>query len=427
MEEDIHSSIIEQHLPKDKLVETRLDKAISKAQEILDYESAHNSEVLQALDIVKQFIIQKKRVCYGGTAMNALLPKKDKFYDPDYDLPDYDFLTPDGNSDVVELVSKLKSAGFNDVYNRVGVHEGTKKILVNYIAVADITTVDNEIYKIFVENSKVIDNLHYTNEHMLRMMMYLEISRPRGEVERWKKVFERLQLLNKHFPIKKCTKTHDNKINPIKDIIIQYVLSRQRIIANIELETIYKYSLNHSKTFYTYSKYGPVLFYSSDPKKDSYDLKTLINDSSKIKLVYHNGKGDLLPSRVYVYMNNNLAAIIIEETACHSYNNIYTKDKRLVHIASLETLITLHYSLYFFDTNYKTYLCSIGLCINTHHRLASSKRSKLDVFPVVCSGYQKGYPTLLREKVLRIRNQKSRKQSLKKKNTTLKKIHGGSS
>ena len=71
----------------------------------------------------------------------------------------------------------MKNAGFNNVYNRVGVHEGTKKILVNYIAVADITEVEQDIFDIYVKNSKTIDNMLYTNENMLRMMMYLELSK----------------------------------------------------------------------------------------------------------------------------------------------------------------------------------------------------------------------------------------------------------
>jgi hypothetical protein len=31
--------------------------------------------------------------------------------------------------------------------------------------------------------------------------MYLELSRPRGDIERWKKVYERLMLLNKHYSV----------------------------------------------------------------------------------------------------------------------------------------------------------------------------------------------------------------------------------
>jgi len=424
MEEDIHNSSLEKRLPKDKLIETRLDKAISKAEEILDYESAHNTEILQALDIVKHFIQRKKRVCYGGTAMNALLPGKDKFYDPDYDLPDYDFLTPDGDSDVKELVNVLKNAGFNDVYNRVGVHEGTKKILVNYIAVADITEVEKDIYNVYVKYSKTIDGILYTNENMLRMMMYLELSRPRGEVERWKKVFQRLQLLNKHFPNKKCTVKHFQKEVRNKETVLNFVISRQRILANIELESIYKRSLVNKNITYNLSQYGPLLFFSPDIKKDAFDLKFLLNKSN-IKLIYYNGKSDFLPARIHVLENNSLMAMIIKENACHSYNNIYTKDKRLVHIASLESLITLHLSFHYFNKYYKSLLCDIGKCIHTHELLASSKKSNLEAFPVNCSGYQKGYPTLLREKVIRIQEEKTRKVTpTKKKNTTLKKKHG---
>jgi hypothetical protein len=314
MEEDIHNSILERYLPRNKLIETRLEKAINKAQEILDYESAHNTEILQALDIVKCFIEQKQRVCYGGTAMNALLPKKDKFYDPDYDLPDYDFLTPDAESDVKDLVTALKNAGFNDVYNRVGVHEGTKKILVNYVAVADITQVDKDIYNIYVNNSKIIDNVLYTNENMLRMMMYLELSRPRGEVERWKKVYQRLEVLNKNFPIKKCAKKHPQKVVPSKDKILEFIISRQRILANAELEYLYKRSLSTKQVVYSHSEHGPLLFYSPDIKKDAFDLKHILNNNST-KLIYYNGKGDFLPSRIHVLENSKLTAIFIEETA----------------------------------------------------------------------------------------------------------------
>jgi hypothetical protein len=425
MEEDIHDSILERRLPKDKLIETRLEKAISRAQEILDYESAHNTEILQALDIVKNFIQMKKRVCYGGTAMNALLPEKDKFYSSDYDLPDYDFLTPDANNDVKELVNLLKNAGYNDVYNRVGVHEGTKKILVNYVAVADITEVEKDIYDIYVKHSKNIDGILYTNENMLRMMMYLELSRPRGEVERWKKVFKRLQLLNKHFPVKKCTTKHFQKEVNQKDKILNFVISRQRVLANLELENIYRRSLTSKNITYSLSKYGPLLFYSPDIRKDAFDLKHILQNSST-KLIYYNGKGDFLPSRVHILQNSSIVAILIEESACHSFNNIPMKDKRIVHIASLESIITLHLSFHYFNKFYKTYLCDIGNCIRAHELLAGSKKSILDAFPINCSGYQKGYPTLLREKVVRIQEEKSRKEkrTAQKKNSTMKKKHG---
>ena len=34
------------------------------------------------------------------------------------------------------------------------------------------------------------------------MLMYLELSRPNGDVGRWEKVLKRLTLLNKHYPLR---------------------------------------------------------------------------------------------------------------------------------------------------------------------------------------------------------------------------------
>ena len=417
MGEDIHQTLYERKLLPEKLIESRLDKAIEAAQEILDYESAHSPEILQALTIVNRFISKKKRVCYGGTAMNELLPKKYKFYDPQYDLPDYDFLTPDADGDVQELVNMLKAAGFKDVYNRVGVHEGTKKILVNYVAIADVTQTSKELFNIFTNNSKEVNGVFYVNENVLRMMMYLELSRPRGEVERWKKVFTRLGLLNDNFPIKLCSKKHFKTEVPFqtRKLILDFIISHQRILANIELEGLYKRSLTNKHVEYVLNKGSALYFYSEDIRKDAFDIKYLLKD--KIRIVFHEEKGDYLPRRIKVYQNNIIIAEIIQESACHSYNNIKYNGK-ILHIASLQTLITLYYSFYFFTKSEQIYLCEIGRCIKTFHSLLISTKSQFQIFPTSCIGYQKGYPTLLREKVLRVQKEKEKQH---KKNTTLKK------
>ena len=48
----------------------------------------------------------------------------------------------------------------------------------------------------------MVDNISYASPNFLRMSMYLELSRPKGDVGRWEKVLKRLILLNKHYPIK---------------------------------------------------------------------------------------------------------------------------------------------------------------------------------------------------------------------------------
>lgn len=89
-------------------IQQRLESAIEKASKYIKYEEAHDEQLLHALAIVRDFIVRKKRVCYGGTAMNAILPPSKQFYDKELDLPDYDFYTPDVDSDVTELVALLR-------------------------------------------------------------------------------------------------------------------------------------------------------------------------------------------------------------------------------------------------------------------------------------------------------------------------------
>ena len=46
------------------------------------------------LNVVQKFMKKHKRICYGGTASNSILPKDKQFYDYDIDIPDYDFFSP---------------------------------------------------------------------------------------------------------------------------------------------------------------------------------------------------------------------------------------------------------------------------------------------------------------------------------------------
>jgi len=404
-------------LPKEKLIEQRLEKAVIEAEEILNYESAHNEELQQALNIVKKFIQKKQRICYGGTAINMLLPKNKRFYDPNVDLPDYDFFSPSIDKDILELVGDLQKAGFKEVIHRVGIHEGTKKILVNFIAVADVSYLDIQLYNIYLKESQVIDGIHYTNPDMLRMMMYLELSRPRGEVARWSKVYERLELLNTYFPLKSCKKikTYPEVPRELRQIIFDFILSRERILANIELESIYKKSLGTKNLDYSFDKGNKSVnvFFSPDLKKDAFDLKQLF-DKDSLRILYVKEKGDLIQERIELYSNSLLIAVLVKESACHSYNNIKTENNRLLRIASLDTIINLYYSLHYFS-NFKVSMCSIASSIKTLRSLRVSKISQFPSFTVECSGYQKGYPTLLREKLLRIQKEKQKNKTLKKK------------
>jgi hypothetical protein len=71
-------------------------------------------EIKKMIVIVEDFIKVKNLICYGGTAINNILPLEDQFYDKDVEIPDYDFFTPDALSDAKELANYGLKKGSQD-------------------------------------------------------------------------------------------------------------------------------------------------------------------------------------------------------------------------------------------------------------------------------------------------------------------------
>ena len=424
MEEDLHG--YKYKMKSTELAEERLKEAIDKASEKLKYDSAHDEELLHALSIVNDFIKRKKRVCYGGTAMNAILPDSKKFYDPEVDLPDYDFYTPDIDNDVEELVKELEKEGFKEIYHKVGIHEGTKKILVNFVPIADITSIDKDLFTILYRRSIVKDGTHYTDENILRMMMYLELSRPKGMVGRWPKVFERLQLINSVFPIRGCSKSLARQnIIPmnIRRIILNYIIEWKRILCNGSLIPIYKRGIRKRGAVFRIEEGGPALFTSPDPKLDAIALKKNLGDH--IHLRRHPARGEIVPERIELQMEGKTICMIVQEIACHSYTSLQLGDKRTIYIGSIEYLITLYLALSIFTSEIEhilgtNVLCQVSKLIQLSYDNYVAKKSQFPAFSTQCRGHQIGFASLLREKFQRVQREKdkTRKRSVARKSVT---------
>jgi Poly(A) polymerase catalytic subunit len=159
-------------------------------------------KVKNIISTVEEFIARKKLVCYGGTAINNILPEDAQFYNKDIELPDYDFYSDNALDDAKELADIYYKAGYEDVEAKSGVHHGTYKVFVNFTGIADITQMDPALFKTISRDSIVKKGIRYAPPDFLRMAMYLELSRPDGDVSRWEKVQKRLTLLNTHYPLK---------------------------------------------------------------------------------------------------------------------------------------------------------------------------------------------------------------------------------
>ena len=182
---------------------TLLLDTVEKAEN--KYSTKLTPKTIKIIKIVEKFISDNELICYGGIAINNILPKKAHFYSGS-EFPDYDFFSPNALMHAKKLANIYAKKGYVNVEAKSGVHYGTYKIFVNFLNIADITEIEPEYYTNLKKKAIKKDKILYSPPDFLRMSMYLELSRPMGDVSRWEKVLKRLILLNKHYPIKhpKC-------------------------------------------------------------------------------------------------------------------------------------------------------------------------------------------------------------------------------
>ena len=199
------NNIFEKILQKDKkelITKKRNRRSIKIANNINNYADIANDNINElnndvyatAIEIVKNFIIDNKRILYGGMAIDAALKKKgDKIYE-DTEFPDYDFFSPNFIEDSIIITNKLYDAGYKYVRRIPALHSGTFKIQINFtIIVADITYQNKEFYEIIPTIKR--KNMLYVDPDYLKINLYKSLSILYSNY-RWKKDIKRLAKLN---------------------------------------------------------------------------------------------------------------------------------------------------------------------------------------------------------------------------------------
>jgi hypothetical protein len=421
-----------------------IQEASEKAEEAMKYDAAHNKEIIKAIEIVEDFLRETHRICYGGQAINAHLPTKYKFYDPEYSIPDYDFFSPTQDADVKTMVQYLKTAGFKEISAREGMHDGTIKLYVNFIAVADITQLDPTLYGVLSAREYRIDGISYLDANALRMLMYLELSRPRGEVSRWKKVYERLALFNEFVSGKLCH-VFDKRRGAFKNTltkkqsqyILRFVIEHRRIFAGGDLLGFYEDVLRKKKQHphWILASTKPIVFLSSSPEEDAAsiigELHLLSSYPKKkeyaVKSFATNAGVDIIPSITMIVQGTRPIVIIVHHDACSAYHTIPLYEHRHMRIASMDTMITLYFGLGLMDMPYFD-MNTMECLAHEMVQLSIKAREKPNsfIFPFIsttCVGYQKSMPSLIRSKIRRITEKRKKLKILlnpEKKRKTMK-------
>jgi hypothetical protein len=397
---------------------------------------AQNPIMKSIIDVLEKFIHDKKLVCYGGTAINNILPKEDQFYNRNIEIPDYDFFSPNAMNDAKELADIYFKQGFSSVEAKAGVHYGTYKVFVNFFQIADITQIDSKLFSSLKKNAVIKEGILYCPPNFLRMAMYLELSRPSGDITRWEKVLKRLNLLNKNYPLKatNCDPDSFAKSLSARSYNKQYFHEKDKIhdviksvAASPASSTSDKLVLIGGYAFSLYSRYlknqqreylteNPVFdMLSSNPDKTAKRIKENLEaaDIRDVSIIKKSSVSEYLSTHYEIKIGSQPVVYIFKPLACHSYNTIKV-DNKIYRIATIDTMLSFYLLFLYVDRPYfnpKRILCMCEYLFKIQQKNRVKLRGILRRFSVSCYGKQKTIEDIRTEKAEQFKRLKNKRKT----------------
>ena len=380
-----------------------LRSSVDKAQEKIAKRVVASPAIKDMTHIVEEFIKKKGLVPYGGIAINNILPKDDQFYDEETEIPDYDFFSPNAMDDAKALADIYHKKGYSHVEAKAGQHFGTYKVFVQFIPVADITFLPRPLFNTLKKHAIVVNGIPYTPPNFLRMSMFLELSRPAGDTSRWEKVYKRLQLLNKHYPLKhqQCSRSPFQRPMEVSQDQIEQIFAVTRdTLVNQGVVFFGGYALMQ------YSKYMPrslqkkikpvpdfdVL--SSEPKRTAEIVRERLKDAgiSDIAVVAHKQIGEIIPASYEVKVGKDTICNIYEPVGCHSYN-VVQMGTRDIKIATIDTMLSFYLAFLYGYSEYgdeysNRILCMSQFLFAVQQKNRLEQKGLLRRFSITCYGHQ---------------------------------------
>ena len=380
-----------------------LRDSIDYATNIVGKKLTQTEDVKKIIDILESFLRTHKTMCYGGTAVNNILPEQYRFYNRNIEIPDYDFFSPHAIDYAKKLADIYYKAGFTEVEAKAGIHTGTYKVFVNFMPIADITYLENKLFNNIYKKSIKVNAINYCPPNYLRMAMYQELSRPMGDVTRWEKVLKRLILLNKNFPLKGISCNN-------QDFQRHYEgdLEERNNIYNIARTSF----INQGLVFFggyaasLYGKYMPYKERKQLNKNPDFDVLSTNAGSSatiiKEQLIYNgytniqinkkSNVGELITEHYEIMVKHknsiDVLCYIYNTNSCHSYNIIDINGEKLK-IATIDTMLSF-YLIYiyvnrpYYDVN--RLLCMSEYLFKVQLRNRLKQKGLLKRFTISCYG-----------------------------------------
>ena len=400
-----------------------LRAAVDKAEERAGKKLTHSQEVKDIINIVETFLREKKLICYGGTAINNILPTQDQFYNKDIEIPDYDFFSHTALDDAKRLADIYVSRGYTDVEAKSGVHHGTYKVFVNFIPVADITYIPKELFKAVQRNAIKVDGILYAPPDYLRMAMFLELSRPKGDVSRWEKVLKRLTLLNKNYKMRnpRCDdiefmRSFDGSkedARNIYDTVKNSIIDQGLVFFGGYASELYSRYMP-KKDQYKFQRKSPDFdALSLDPERSANIIKERLQDEGfrNVKVHKNKGFGEIIATHYDITVGEDTVAFIYEPLACHSYNVIRIRGRK-VYVATIDTMLSFYLAFLYADRAYYDHdrifcMAQYLFLVQTRNRL--QQKGVLKRFSLQCIGKQSTLEDMRNEKSKKFEELKNNK------------------
>ena len=415
----------------------QISESIAKDQ---TREMVLDPKIINTLKYVERFVSKNRLIVYGGTALNAVLPPKDQFYSTEYDLPDWDFFSDDPVKHAITIADDVHKNTGSETFVTTAAHHGTYKVYADGVSIADITHVDSELLDVLRKHALTRDNILYSGPDYLRMAAYLELSRPRGQVERWEKVMKRLSLLNRAHPIQirdhKPTRPELSK--SVRTAVLRALVNLQDTrkkedeefaFIGPECVDLLRRSIGRDGrkrapefSIPRYAMY-PMLI-SPNPKKTLRRItRTLgeedgvLSDGTKIHTVTRQGRGEFLPDSYEVRIGKKgpIACFIIgTSNGCQSVYRIESrvpssdgKRTQKVLIASIESCLYMFLSIRFAKVLPVSASAILKICdklVHLHYKALLLDEKPILPLPTECVGDQETLNDMRKERRREITN-----------------------
>lgn len=380
-----------------------LNHYVDKNEAIQQQDQLKHKNIRQMTQIIEDFIRKKGLICYGGTAINNILPKEVQFYDHEIDAPDYDCYTTDPMKDAKELADLYKKAGFQNIEAKAAVHMGSIKVFVEFINMADLSSLDPILFENFKKEAILVKGIHYAPPNVLRMNSYIETSSPRGYVGRWEKVVKRLALLDQYYPLtypKTCGSkdSNDTMYPKVYDTVLQ-VLTNQKVVFFGGYATTFYAKFIPDKEIQTGTLFDALCL---DPKRTAETVQNALQRIGfNVVIRRHEPLDELIPYSYEIAVDEKPVAYLYAPDSCYNYNTV-SKGKHTVRIATIDTILAFYLAFYYSGRPYydkDRILCMAKFLFDLQKETKLLQKGILKRFNSSCLGTTKSLADMLEEKV----------------------------